>query len=114
MAPLFEMLEIVAGTKHALIRSKRLPTPQWVDIEPRVAFEPNHVLINCPQCMRAFRQVIEEVNSDVRATDCRYCGGLVPDAIVWAMKPLAAFGMGKSASPRSLRAAPPVCSQASL
>ncbi|WP_263410340.1 response regulator [Terriglobus tenax] len=96
LTPLFELLEKVADAKSDSIFSKRLPTTLWVDLEPEAASDSNHVLINCPQCMRAFRQTIEEVNSDVRTTNCRYCGGQVPYAIALAIQPPLKFGIDKS------------------
>jgi hypothetical protein len=50
-------------------------------------FESNHVLLNCPSCLRPFRQAIDEVNAEIRETNCLFCGGKVDYAIALAIKP---------------------------
>jgi len=89
LSPLFELLEIIAGTEHSLICSQRLAIPLWVALEPRTALESDHVLINCPQCMRAFRQDIAQANAEIRTADCCYCGGSVRYAVALAIRPMA-------------------------
>jgi DNA-directed RNA polymerase subunit RPC12/RpoP len=52
-------------------------------------FESGHVLINCPSCLRPFRQTVDEINAEIRETNCRYCGGKVDYAIALAIQPTA-------------------------
>jgi CheY-like chemotaxis protein len=87
MAPLFALMETGVNFGHASFYSERMPTPLWIDLEPRMPFESDHVLINCPECLRPFRQRIEEINADIRQTKCLYCGGKVDYAIALAIKP---------------------------
>lgn len=87
MEHLFELIGKRMRCSHATFCSERMPTPQWVSLEYRMPFESNHVLIHCPECLRAFRQAIEDVNTDIRETSCRYCGGQVAYAVALAIKP---------------------------
>jgi CheY-like chemotaxis protein len=87
MAPLFELMERAARLGHASFHSLRSPTPLWIDLECRMPFESDHVLINCPLCLRPFHQTIDEINAEIRETNCRYCGGQVAYAIALAVKP---------------------------
>jgi CheY-like chemotaxis protein len=114
LAPLFESLEVVTKTEYALLCSRRVSTPLWVDLEPRTALESDHVLINCPQCMRAFRQNIDQVSTEIRSADCRCCGGRVRYAIAFAVKPMSAFKMSGTPLPGPSRSAIAASSHASL
>jgi CheY-like chemotaxis protein len=89
MAPLFELMEMAALQGDTAFYSLRTPTPLWIDLECRMPFESDHVLINCPSCLRPFRQTVEEINAEIRETNCRYCGGKVDYAIALAIKPRA-------------------------
>jgi CheY-like chemotaxis protein len=90
MATLFELMEAAAQLGHTSFYSHRKPTPLWIDLECRMPFESNnHVLINCPACMRPFRQTVDEINAEIRQTSCLYCGGKVDYAIALAIKPRA-------------------------
>jgi len=86
---LFDLMSVGREHDHTALRAERSLTPQWVDLECRHPFESDHVLINCPQCLRAFRQVVDEVHPHLRETTCRHCGGTVSYAIALAIKPLA-------------------------
>ncbi len=85
--PLIELME--RGTKRtpAALGSGRVPTPQWVSLEEGSASEGTHVLVNCPDCLRPFRQSVQAVNAEIREALCRYCGGRVEFAIALAVKP---------------------------
>ncbi len=86
---LFELMSVGREIDHTALRAERSTTPLWVDLECRHPFESNHVLINCPQCLRAFRQVVDEVHPHLREAACRHCGGTVAYAVALAVKPLA-------------------------
>lgn len=87
LAHLFDLMSIGGNADHATVFAERCPTPLWVDLEARLPFESNYVLINCPQCLRAFRQPIEEVHPHLREAHCRHCNGHVSYAIAMAIKP---------------------------
>ncbi len=89
MATLFELVEVAAQLGHTSFYSHRKSTPLWIDLECRMPFESNHVLINCPACLRPFRQTVDEINAEIRETKCLYCGGKVDYAIALAIKPRA-------------------------
>ena len=114
LARLFESLEVVTKTEYALLCSRRVSTPLWVDLEPQTALESDHVLINCAQCMRAFRQNIDQASTEIRSADCRYCGGCVRYAIAFAVKPMSAFTMSGTPLLGPSRSAIAVSSRASL
>ena len=87
LAGLFELMDIAALHGHTSFFSHRTPTPLWIDLESRMPFESNHVLLNCPACLRPFRQIIEEIDAEIRETTCRFCGSKVDYAIALAIKP---------------------------
>jgi CheY-like chemotaxis protein len=89
MATLFELMDIAAQLGHTSLYSERTPTPLWIDLECRMPFDTDHVLINCPLCLRPFRQTIDSINAEIRETNCRYCGGKVDYAIALAIQPRA-------------------------
>jgi CheY-like chemotaxis protein len=88
LAHLFELMTIGSEPDHTHVFADRRITPLWVDLEVRLPFESNYVLINCPQCLRAFRQPIEEVHPHLRETACKHCAGKVSYALAMAIKPL--------------------------
>jgi len=87
LSHLFELISVGGEVDHTDLRAQRASTPQWVDLECRHPFESNHVLLNCPQCLRAFRQVVDEIHPYLREGTCRHCGGAVSYAIALAIKP---------------------------
>lgn len=87
LAHLFDLMSVGREPDHSTLQAGRSLTPLWVDLEHRHPFESDHVLINCPQCLRAFRQVVDEVHPHLRETACRHCGGTVSYAIALAIKP---------------------------
>ena len=87
LASLFQLMDMAALLGHTSFFSQRTPTPLWIDLESRMPFESNHVLLNCPACLRPFRQTIEEIDAEIRETTCRFCGSKVDYAIALAIKP---------------------------
>lgn len=87
MASLFELMDMAALLGHASFFSHRIPTPLWIDLDSRMPFESHHVLLNCPACLRPFRQTVEEINAEIREANCLFCGGKVDYAIALAIKP---------------------------
>jgi len=108
MAPLLELMELAARLGHTSFHSLRSPTPLWIDLECRMPFETDHVLINCPLCLRPFRQTIDAIDAEIRETNCRYCGGKVDYAIALAIKPRAAASEPRAATsePRAATSEP--------
>jgi CheY-like chemotaxis protein len=104
MAPLFELMEMAALLGETAFYSLRTSTPLWIDLECRMPFESNHVLINCPACLRPFRQMVDEINAEIRETNCLYCGGKVNYAIALAVKPrvIASEPRPATSEPRSV------------
>jgi CheY-like chemotaxis protein len=108
MASLFELMEMAAILGNASFYSHRTPTPLWIDLESRMPFESNHVLINCPACLRPFRQTIDQIDAEIRETKCRFCDSKVDYAIALAIKPPAAIAAEPRAAAGELR---PVASE---
>ena len=84
---LFELMELGALLGHTSFYSERGPSPLWIDLESRMPFESYHVILNCPACLRPFRQIIDEIDGEIRQTTCRFCGSKVDYAIALAVKP---------------------------
>jgi CheY-like chemotaxis protein len=101
MANLFELMELPTLLGAAAFLAHRTHTPLWIDLESRMPFESNHVLLNCPACLRPFRQPIDEINAEIRETKCLFCGGKVDYAIALAIQPSA-----KAIEPRPVAAEP--------
>jgi CheY-like chemotaxis protein len=87
--PLIEMMEQGPQLTGRDAGSRRVPTPQWVSLQEDSPSEARHVFINCPDCLRPFRQRVEHVNAEIREAACRYCGGRVEFAVALAIKPAA-------------------------
>ncbi len=87
LASLFELMDMAALLGHTSFYSHRAPTPLWIDLESRMPFESNHVLLNCPACLRPFRQTVDQIDDEIREANCRFCGGKVDYAIALAIKP---------------------------
>ena len=87
LTSLFQLMDIATLVGHTSIFSPRTSTPLWIDLESRMPFESKHVLLNCPACLRPFRQTIEEIDAEIRETTCRFCGSKVDYAIALAIKP---------------------------
>jgi len=97
LASLFALMDVAAVLGHTSFFSHRAPTPLWIDLESRTPFESHHVLLNCPACLRPFRQTVEEINAEIRETTCLFCGGKVDYAIALAVKPTLLPGESKAA-----------------
>lgn len=87
VASLFELVDMATLLGNASFYSRRTPTPLWIGLDSRSPSEPHHVLLNCPACLRPFRQPIDEINADIRETACHFCGTKVDYAIALAIKP---------------------------
>lgn len=90
MSRLVDLMELGVKLIPAPIHLGRTATPLWVDLERRRPHEADHVLINCPSCLRPFRQDIDVINASIRETNCCYCGSKVAYAVALAIKPQAA------------------------
>jgi len=85
--PLIALVQQGTERTTPWLRPERMPTPLWVPLEGGTPQESRHVLINCPACLRPFRQSVEKVNAEIRDVSCRHCGGRVEYAIALATKP---------------------------
>jgi len=101
---LFDLMTIASRPDQTDARTDRTPTPLWVGLERRLPFESNYVLINCPQCLRAFRQPIDEIHPHLREAHCRHCNGAVSYAIALAIKPSAMSARPQEQLPSARRA----------
>ncbi len=104
LAHLFELMATGREVDHTAQRAKRSSTPLWVGLERRHPFESDHVLINCPECLRAFRQAIDEVHPHLRETTCSHCGGTVSFALALAIKPVGTSSRSAQTLPTARRA----------
>jgi CheY-like chemotaxis protein len=98
MANLFELMEIAGQLGHTSFYSERSPTPLWIDLESPTPFESHHVLLNCPACLRPFRQTVEQIDAEIRETNCRFCDTKVDYAIAFAIQPPAAASEARSST----------------
>lgn len=90
MARLLQLIDLVGILGIASFYSHRTPTPLWIDLDSRMPSEANHVLLNCPACLRPFRHTVEAVDAEIRQTTCRFCESKVNYAIALAVPPPAA------------------------
>jgi CheY-like chemotaxis protein len=91
MATLLELLDLATILGTAAFYAHRTPTPLWINLESRRISESQHVLLNCPACLRPFRQTIDKVDAEIRETKCRFCDTKVDYAIAFAIQPPAAI-----------------------
>jgi len=87
MQALFALMEIGVRLAQSVLPLGRESTPLWIDLERCTPSAEDHVLINCPACLRPFRQNIDVINANIREASCCYCGGKVAYAIALAIKP---------------------------
>jgi CheY-like chemotaxis protein len=90
MSTLFELLELDAILGTAAFYAHRTPTPLWIDLQSHLPLESPHVFLNCPACLRPFRQTVDEIDAEIRETKCLFCDSKVDYAIALAVKPPAA------------------------
>jgi CheY-like chemotaxis protein len=88
LAHLFGLMAVGGSPDSTEVFAERRPTPLWVGLEARLPFKSNYVLLNCPQCLRAFRQAVDVVDPCLREATCRHCAGRVSYAVALAVKPL--------------------------
>jgi len=88
MERLFELMAVGQNGGPASAWPERVPTPLWVDLERHQYRESSHALLNCPQCLRSFRQPVEDIHPNLRECSCHHCGEAVSYAIALAVKPL--------------------------
>jgi len=88
IASLIELME--QGVIHIGTAARsRVPIPQWVSLNEDQPGTARHVFINCPDCLRPFRQNVEHLNAEIREASCRYCGGRAEFALALPVKPAA-------------------------
>ena len=90
MSTLFELLELAAILGTAAFYAHRTPTPLGIDLQSHLPLESPHVFLNCPACLRPFRQTVDEIDAEIRETKCLFCDSKVDYAIALAVKPPAA------------------------
>jgi CheY-like chemotaxis protein len=86
------LLTIVEGMA-AELSSRQHPhalTPIWVMHNGNDRGGEPFVVINCPDCLRSFPQVLESVVCPVFATHCVHCNALIHYAIVPQVRPVPA------------------------
>ncbi len=86
MQSLLDLIDNAMQQAPPALSSVRVPTPLWVNLEEGAAGDSGYVLINCPDCLRPFRQGVQYVNAEIREAQCRYCGGRVEFAVALAIK----------------------------
>jgi DNA-binding NtrC family response regulator len=58
------------------------PAPVWIARSRRNAAGESHAVIECPECLRTFSQVLNGTINPVSEANCRHCGTLVLYTIV--------------------------------
>ncbi len=79
---LVEMVRAMAQTDRSCVRHPSTLAPIWI---PKNGHDPSgeeYVIVTCPECMRAFPQVLGEAGRPVRETGCVHCFSLIHYAIV--------------------------------
>lgn len=76
----FVLVRMVKAVAHATRPS--IPHPAWIAMNGHDPAGEEYVLVTCPECLRAFPQVLGKDARLIRETDCPHCSGLIQYAIV--------------------------------
>jgi len=87
LLPLLQIIEAVTHPGRPTIQLPSRLEPIWIQSNWRDSTDETHVLISCPECLRAFPQVLDKVTSSVHKTACVHCSSLIHYAIVQSTSP---------------------------
>jgi len=84
---LLEMVRAMANKEHSSVQRPSTPAPIWI---PKNGHDPHgaeYVMVTCPDCLRAFPQVLGGDDQPIREVGCSHCSSLIHYAIVPAAIP---------------------------
>jgi CheY-like chemotaxis protein len=84
---LFEMMKTAAQPVHDVRVGSNAATPIWISPARREATWDAHVLITCPDCLRAFSLAVGAADFVIHETSCVYCDAVIYYATVQPMNP---------------------------
>jgi CheY-like chemotaxis protein len=87
MEKLLHLIAAIESDDQTHLFQARQITPLWVDLERKNPDEQQHVLINCPLCLRPFREPVTEIHARIRQAYCLYCTASVAYALALASLP---------------------------
>ncbi len=79
---LLEIVRAMAQTDRSSVRHPSIPAPIWI---PKNGHDPSgeeYVMVTCPECLRAFPQILGKDVRLIRDTHCAHCSGPIQYAIV--------------------------------
>ena len=90
------LLQIMEGMTTAeqpqSLKHSSAPAPIWVEWNGHAAPGGAYLMLTCPECLRAFRQLSVETALPVHETNCIYCNSAFDYAIVQPAQPVLRAG----------------------
>lgn len=84
---LFEMMKTAAQPEHDVRVGSNASTPIWISPARREASWDAHVLITCPDCLRAFSLSVGAADFVIHEASCVYCDAPIYYATVQPINP---------------------------
>ena len=84
---LLQSVEAVTNPERPAIQHPSRLAPIWIQRNGHDPSGEAYVMIACPECLRAFPQVLDNAISPIHETACVHCSSLIHYAIVQPMNP---------------------------
>jgi CheY-like chemotaxis protein len=79
---LLEMVRAMARAERSSVEHLSTLGPIWISKNGHDPSGEEYVMVTCPECLRAFPQVLGEAGRPIRETSCVHCFSLIHYAIV--------------------------------
>jgi CheY-like chemotaxis protein len=90
---LLQIMEAMTTTEQPQsLKHSSAPAPIWVEWNGHAAPGGAYLMLTCPECLRAFRQLSVETALPVHETNCIYCNSAFDYAIVQPAQPVLRAG----------------------
>jgi hypothetical protein len=89
LASLLRIVQDMTGMERRSFQRPTTSAPIWIAKNGHDSSGEEYVMVTCPECLRAFPQILGDVVRPIRETVCVYCSGLVHYAIVQPADPVA-------------------------
>jgi CheY-like chemotaxis protein len=100
---LFQIMEsMTTPDQPQSLRRSSAPAPIWVEGNGQAAPGGGNLMVTCPECLRAFRQLSVETALPAHETKCIYCNSAFDYAIVQPAEPVLRRGRRQMQATRPL------------
>jgi CheY-like chemotaxis protein len=85
---LLNLMECATAVERLSRRDLNAPAPVWVALTEGEPLCDEFVMINCPECMRAFSHAVSDPRLLIHETGCDYCEATIRYAVVQPLDPI--------------------------